>query len=64
MPKEADLPTNAMSQRIKPMCDIYVEHGRLDIDRHVRLRNASFLDQTSNARASALTPAALTGNVA
>ena len=29
------------------LCDIDVEHGRIDIDRHVRLLNAFFLDRTS-----------------
>src|SRR6185312_480056 len=38
--------------------DIDVEHGRLDVDRHVRLWNASFLDQTRERASAGADPAA------
>jgi len=59
------LPTNVTWAKDKPhLCDINVEHGRIDIDRHVVFGTLPSSIKRANARASALTLVALTGNVA
>jgi hypothetical protein len=59
------LPTNVTWAKDKPhLCDINVEHARIGMDRQSIFGTLPSSIKRANARASALTLVALTGNVA